>query len=119
MIAARLAAASEVPLGSRTVDWFAVHTFVVPVLDRVGAWPVAGTLAWSALDDDDPAKIAALFDAARHHALRVDAAQEALAQASRDIAEAVDSQSIARGVLRQEWRRTAGVYIPRKGSEVA
>lgn len=106
-------------LGSRTVDWWPVHTYVLPVLDRVGTWPMAGTLAWSALDNDDPAKIAALFDAARHHALRVDAAQEALAQASRDIAGAVDSQSIARGVLRQEWRRTAGVYIPRKGSEVA
>ena len=51
---------------------------------------MAGTLTWSQLDDDDPAKIAALYDAARHHALRVDTAQTALAEASHAIAGAAD-----------------------------
>lgn len=99
---------------SREVDWFSVQQHVEPLLTEVGSWPVVGTIPWRYLPTDDPAKLAAIFDAARQRALWMNTRQEAMVQASHDVAEAVDCQSIARGVLRQEWRRTAGVYIPQE-----
>lgn len=99
---------------SRQVAWFEVHLFTTSKLERVDGWPAAGTPEWCALDDDDPRKIAAVLDYGQHWALHLDGRQEALAQASRDVAQAIDCQPIARGVLRQEWRRKAGVYIPRQ-----
>jgi hypothetical protein len=99
---------------SRQVAWWPVHEFVVPVLDAVGTWPLVGTPAWCDLDHDDPAKVAAIFDAARHYALRIDTGQEQLAQASRDVSRAVDCTAIARGVQ----RRASGVYIPRRRADV-
>jgi hypothetical protein len=75
--------------------------------------PPAGTPAWCALDDSNPAKLLALASAGEHHVLRIETAQEALAQASRDVADAVDCQAVANGVLRQQWRRESGVYVPR------
>jgi hypothetical protein len=93
---------------SRQVDWFSVCEFVEPILAQVGCWPIAGSISWQQLDDRDPAKWAALLDAARHHALRVDTAQNAMAEASRTIAAAVDWPEVARQI-----RRRASVYIPR------
>ena len=72
---------------------------------------MAGTLTWQQLEDGDPVKIAALYDAARHHALRVDDAQSALAEASRDISAAADWSALGRNMLRRN-----NVYIPRKAS---
>lgn len=91
---------------SRTVDWWSVHTHVLPLLEQVGCWPMVGTLTWQALHQDDPAKLAALFDAAQHHALRVDSAQAAMAEASQDISKSADWSKIC--------RTRSGVYIPRK-----
>jgi hypothetical protein len=73
-------------LGSRTVDWWSVHDFVIPLLTEVGTWPVAGTIAWIELDDTDPRKLAAVLDAGRHWALRIDSEQELRAQAAKDVA---------------------------------
>jgi hypothetical protein len=42
------------------------------------------------LDDTDPRKVAALFDAAQHWALRVETSQQAQAETSRDISAAAD-----------------------------
>lgn len=96
-------------LGSQSVDWWAVAEFVEPMLSAVGSWPTAGTVAWIQLDDGDPRKLAALFDAARHHALRVDGAQEALAAASKDVSAAADWAAVSRGM----FHRDNGIYIPR------
>ena len=98
-------------LASRSVDWWAVHEYVSPLLEEVGSWPMAGTLAWQQLPPDHPAKLAALFDYARHHALRVDAGQAALAEASRDISAAADWSVISRNMLQHN-----SIYIPRKAS---
>ncbi len=94
---------------SRQVNWWSVHTYVQPLLAQVGSWPMAGTNAWSDPDDHDPAKVAAIYDAARHHALRVDTAQTALAEASRGIAGAADWRGIAR-----DAQRRLKIYIPRR-----
>lgn len=99
-------------LASHTVDWWPVHLYVLPLLTEVGSWPMAGTLTWQRLPSADPAKLAALLDAARHHALRVDTAQTALAEASHAIAGAADWAQIARDI-----RRRNEVYIPRKGTD--
>jgi hypothetical protein len=78
-------------------------------LESVGQWPMLGTPGWCELPDDDPAKLAALLDAARHWALRVDMAQQAAADASRAISGAADWSSIA-----NEMRRRKGAYIARQ-----
>lgn len=96
-------------MGSRTVDWWPVHQYVEPKLAEVLGWPMVGTLAWQRLDDEHPAKLAAIFDAAQHWALRVDTCQEAHAEASRDISMAADWPRIAREALQRR-----GVYIPRR-----
>jgi Protein of unknown function (DUF2742) len=94
---------------SRSIDWWRVHQYVLPLLEEVRCWPMAGTIAWTALSDGDPAKRAALFDFARHHALRVDTSQNALADASREISKSPDWSVIAGRLIRR-----TGVYIPRE-----
>lgn len=100
-------------IGTR-FDWWPVHLYVESKLSTTDRVPPAGTLPWVELDDDDPAKRDAVLQAGVRWAVAEDARQEAMVQASHDVAETVDCQSIARSVLRQEWRRTAGVYIPRE-----
>lgn len=91
---------------SRTVDWWSVHQFVLPTLEGVRSWPMAGTLTWQHLPDDHPAKLAALYDAAQHWALRVDSCQEAMADASKAIAASADWPATA--------RPRGSAYIPRR-----
>ena len=98
------------PLASRTVDWWSVCKFVERYLKRVGQWPMLGTLAWQELPADDPAKLAALLDGARHHALRIDTAQEVMAEASQSISVAEDWAAVA---ARASGRNSSS-YIPRK-----
>lgn len=59
---------------------------------------MAGTPAWCDLADDDPAKINALLDAAQHHALRVEIAQEARCEASQAISAAEDWASVSEAI---------------------
>ncbi|GLE53732.1 DUF2742 domain-containing protein [Mycobacterium montefiorense] len=87
---------------SRQVAWFEVHLLVAPWLATVDSWPVAGTPAWCALDDHDPAKWAAVLDAAQHAVLHWDASQQARADASREISAAADWSAIARSIADRE-----------------
>lgn len=59
----------------------------------------AGTAAWRALPDDDPAKLLSCLIDSPHHALRVEAAQAAMAQASRAVSAAADWGQIARETI--------------------
>lgn len=97
-------------MDSRQVNHFEVHQLVVPVLDAVGDYPPAGTPAWCLLGESDPRKWAAVLDAGRHWALRVDCEQTVRAEASRAVAESADWSAVARGVR----RRSSGLYIARK-----
>ncbi len=90
-------------VSSRAVDWYEVASYVTPLLDRLGNWPLAGSAAWCALPDGDPRKIAGLFDAARRWALWADSRKEALAQASRDVSASADWSKIA-SEIRQRQR---------------
>ncbi len=104
---------SEYQTVSQQVDWWTVHQFVEFYLSRVQDWPVAGTPEWVALEDWDERKMAALLDAARHHALRVDAAQDALAQAAEAVHSAADWRSIAQEINALRNASKAGVRIER------
>jgi hypothetical protein len=82
-------------MSSSQVSWWSVCKYVEPVLESVDDWPMIGSPEWLALDDDDLRKVASLFDAARHWALRVEAAQVAMCQASRDVSAALDWRAYA------------------------
>ena len=95
-------------VSSQQVNWRSVHRYVAPLLDSVGTWPTVGTVQWHALHSEDPAKWAALLDAAQHHALRLELNQQARADASKAASAAVDWKTVA-----QEIQHRRGVYIPR------
>lgn len=82
------------PVSSQQVSWWSVHEFVAPELERVPSWPTVGTPEWCDLDDD-PRKIAAIFDAAQHWTLRLETCQQARCDASREVASAVDWPALA------------------------
>jgi len=86
---------------SRSVDWYTVHEFVESTLNEVGSWPMVGTLPWRYLPNDDPRKLAAIFDAARHWALRVDIAQQAMDEAGQAISAAEKWSEVAQQVQRR------------------
>lgn len=91
---------------SQQVDWWSVHELVTPVLELAGSWPLAGTPAWCALPPGDHIRLAALYDAAQHWALRMETCQLARREAGRDIADAADWPAIARDTKAQ-----ADLYI--------
>lgn len=77
--------ADDIRQGNSQVSWWSVHEFVDPVLRRIGTWPMIGTPAWCDLPADSRHKLAAVFDAAQHWALRLETCQQARHQASIDI----------------------------------
>jgi hypothetical protein len=85
-------------VSSQQVNWWTVVEFTAPLLETVRSWPTLGTPEWCALPDDHPAKLAALLDAARHWALRVETCQQAACEASRAIAAAENWSAIAQEV---------------------
>jgi len=87
---------------SLEVAFWPVHVFVQQRIGQLDNIPMLGTPAWFALADDDPRKEAAVLDGGRHWALRLELNQEALAQASKDVAAAVDWKAVA-----QEWMELA------------
>ena len=87
---------------SEQVNWWTVHEFVEPFLISNPGWPMAGSVEWQVLHDGDPRKMAALLDAARHHALRIDTAQEARADASKAIAASADWRGMAQEMVRRQ-----------------
>lgn len=91
---------------SSAVAWWPVHEFVTAVTDALAdEWPMAGTPIWCELADDDPRKLAAVLDAAQHHALRMEVAQEARAEASKSVAGAADWPQVANELTQlRAWR---------------
>jgi hypothetical protein len=104
------------PLASRTVDWWEVHLFVERTITKVTSWPMVGTLAWQRLDDRDPAKWAAVLAAGVHHALRLELAQDAMAEASQDISAAADWPALAQHHLTRSNYFAAVPWMKRQAS---
>jgi hypothetical protein len=78
-------------------SWWPVHSFVEAAVRQtdISSWPEAGTAAWCELADSDPAKWLAVLDAGQHWVLRLDAQQEARAEASRAVSAAADWGRVA------------------------
>ena len=87
-------------MSAQSVSWWSVHEFVAARTAGV-RFPIAGTPAWCDLDEDDPAKLAAVLDAGQHHALRMETAQETRAEASKAVAACADWPTVAHGVARR------------------
>jgi Protein of unknown function (DUF2742) len=108
---------AEHSVSSRQVSWWSVHEFVQPLLDQIGnTFPTVGTPAWCALDDDDPVKIAAVYDAAQHHALRLELNQEARAETSRDVSAAADWPRVAQEMAQLNSFRATHQWATRVAS---
>ncbi|ORA33617.1 hypothetical protein BST20_22395 [Mycobacterium branderi] len=67
------------------MSWWSVYEYAQPFLRIVGSWPTVGTPEWCALEGG-PVKLAALYEAAQHWALRLETCQEQRIEASRAIA---------------------------------
>lgn len=93
---------------SQQTSWWSVHEFVSVLLDQANGWPLVGTPEWCSLAHDDPQKWAALLDAARHWALRLETCQEARADAGKAVASAVDWAALSR-----EINQRVGFYAAR------
>ena len=103
--------ATDAVASSQQVSFWEVHVFVKAILAQAnsGAYPLLGTPAWCALAYDDPGKILSVLDAGQHHALRIELAQEAAAEASKAISAAEDWRAVGGAVA--QGRGSA--YIPR------
>lgn len=97
-------------IGSRQVSWSVVHEFITALVDQANNLPAAGTPAWCQLSDSDPRKLLALAVAGQHHVLRVETAQQAMADASREISTAAAWSAIGQRVARGR----GPAYIPRQ-----
>ena len=67
-------------------------------------------------DDADPAKWAALLDAAQHWALRVETCQEARADASRTVSGALDWSALAHEIVQRAEFYAARPWLRRAAS---
>jgi hypothetical protein len=97
---------------SRQVNWLTVHNYVEPTLKAVGSWPMVGTPEW--VQAPTPIKLASIFDAARHWALRIDINQCAMAEASHDVSAAADWKSVAMSRFRHRNAPLCDAHIARE-----
>ncbi|MFV8233697.1 DUF2742 domain-containing protein [Mycolicibacterium fortuitum] len=95
---------------SQQASWWPVHEFVTALAGQANNLPPAGTPSWCALSDSDPRKLLALALAGEHHVLRVETAQAAMADASREISRAADWSAMAQRIR----NRNRSAYIPRR-----
>ncbi|OBG75332.1 hypothetical protein A5700_01805 [Mycobacterium sp. E1214] len=100
------------------MDWWSVHEHVERTAQRLGihGWPTAGTAEWRELDDRDPAKILAVLDAGQHHALRMEVAQTAMAEASQAISAAADWAQISLEIRQRNDFYQAKPWLKRAAS---
>lgn len=89
---------------SQTVSWWPAHEFITALAAQYNNLPTAGTPAWQQLPDTDPRKLIALAAAGEHHVLRVEVAQQNMADASKAVASSPNWRTRPRG----------NSYIPRK-----
>ncbi len=77
---------------------------------------MVGSPAWCALPDDDPRKIAAVYDAAQHWALRVEGCQQAMADAGSEISAATDWAAASRAIRAHQEFYAARPWLKRVAS---
>ena len=112
----RTTPAHQLVNSSRQVNFSAVHDYVVKLIGPGLDLLTVGTPAWCALDDDDPAKTAAVINGGQHWALHLELRQLALAKASKAIAAAADWTAIAREVHEIDAFRAKNPWAKRVAS---
>ena len=100
---------------SQQVSWWSVYEFATDHL-QADHWPLIGSPAWCELPDDDPRKIAAVYDAAQHWALRIETCQQAHADAAKEISASADWSHIAQYIRDEEEFSTAKPWLRRVAS---
>lgn len=100
-------------LANRQVSWWGVHDYVTRLQAGITSWPMVGTQAWCVLADDDPVKLAAIYDAAQHWALRIETCQVAKCEASHDVSAAADWKALGTSWLRHHNATANPAHIPR------
>lgn len=103
---------------SRTVTWLPVHEYATALAAQLGVdlgaqLPYPGTIGWLNLADDSPAKKAAMLLAASHRVMHLEIAQEAHAQAAKDVAASTDWPAVAREVRQLHDARRSGARVER------
>lgn len=101
---------------SRQVAFWPVYEYVQGLLADVGSYPMLGTPEWCSMSDADLRKLASLYDAAVHWALRVQTCQEVRAEASRDISAAADWPQIATEIAQLNSFRADNPWTKRVAS---
>lgn len=104
------------PPRSQQVSWWPCHEFITTLAVQANSMPIAGTPEWCGLADGDSRKLLALALAGEHHVLRVETAQQAFAEASREIAAAVDWSTVAREIQQRNSFYAERPWLRRKGS---
>lgn len=99
---------------ARAVSWWSVHEWVRARI--APGYPMAGTPAWCLLDDEHPLKLSAVLDAGQHWILRIEGNQEALAEASKAIADAADWRKVANELATITAYRAANPWARRDAS---
>lgn len=97
---------------SQQVSWWDTHVFLGALIGQANNLPPAGTPAWRSLPDSDPRKLLSLALAGEHHVLRMETAQAAMAEASRELSAAADWSALAQRIR----NRSSSAYIPRRRS---
>jgi hypothetical protein len=95
---------------TRSVSWYEVAEFALPLIERCGPVSLPGSLAWCRLSQLDPRKLAGCLVAAMFWALDESARQDAGVQGSQAISLAFDWSALAR----RQQQRAGNAYIPRR-----
>ncbi|OBF70677.1 hypothetical protein A5750_23255 [Mycobacterium sp. 852002-51613_SCH5001154] len=91
------------------MNWFEVHRFVAPLVERSGRpIPLPGSVHWCELADHDPLKVAGCLVVSQYWAVSESARQDAMAQASQVVSNAIECGEFAR-----QMTQRSRVYIPR------
>jgi hypothetical protein len=100
---------------SQQVAWLPVYEFVQALVAQAncGPLPWAGTPTWLEMSDGDPRKLLAVAQFGVHHALRVDTAQEARAEASRAVAGALNWAEVSREIRQRNEFYSARPWLRR------
>jgi hypothetical protein len=100
---------------SQQVSFWSTYEFMQAAVAQANAGPLpwAGTPEWCELADGDPRKLLALASFGVHHALRVETAQQAHAEASRAVSASADWSQISREVHQRNSFRAAHPWAKR------
>lgn len=106
--------------GSRQVDFFATYEFANQIAGQHGynltvdPLPIAGSLAWRGMPDDDARKLLSLLLRGVHATLADECRQEQLTAAAKAVSTAADWAAVAQAHRRHQDAIRSGAHILRR-----